>query len=369
MHQIKMYHPQVPSEAIPRLKEILEQGWFGLGPETSAFEQDLSELPEIGGHVVGVSSGTAALRLALHVGGVTRGTSVVVPANTFISTAAVVVQHGCNVVLADIDTDTGNINTAHVRELLQRRNDISAVIPVHYSGIPCDLTELGTIAAEHQITIIEDCAHAIGAVHQNLPLQEYNNIRAYSFHATKVIPVGEGGCISFPTDEMAHRARLLRRLGIDSSQANWSSPYEIEELGFKYNMNDIAAVLGRSQLPSLKQRISRRRYIIERYIQSFSSSRLRPVVPRHSSDKTGGFAFSVRVEESRRDEIRQRLADVGIQTEIYFKSIDLFRIGLTGDVPKAHKFSKEVISLPVHDAMSDDDIDYVAEQLREAIVS
>lgn len=369
MRQITMYRPQVPSEALPRLKAILEQGWFGLGPETAAFEQELSKLPEMGGHVVGVNSGTAALHLALHIGGIEPGTSVIVPANTFISTAAVVVQHGCHVVLADIDVDTGNIDTSHVRELLQTRNDISAVIPVHYSGIPCELAELSKISAEHRITVIEDCAHAIGAVHQGLPLREYNNIRAYSFHATKVVPVGEGGCVTFPTEEMADRARRLRRLGIDSSQADWSTPYEIEELGFKYNMNDIAAVLGRSQLPSLRQRIARRRDIIARYTRSICSTDIRPVVPRRPTDKTGAFAFSVRLEGALRDQARQRLAEAGVQTEIYFKSIDSFRIGLGGEVPNARKFSREVISLPVHDAMSDDDVDYVAEQLIGAIAS
>lgn len=369
MRQVKMYRPQVPADALPRLKTILDRGWFGLGPETAAFEQELSALPEVGGHVVGVNSGTAALHLALHVSGVAPGTSVIVPANTFISTAAVVVQHGCHVVLADIDVSTGNIDTSHVRELLRNRNDISAVIPVHYSGIPCELAELNMIAAEYRLTIIEDCAHAIGAVHQGLPLGKYNNIRAYSFHATKVVPIGEGGCVTFPTEEMADRARRLRRLGIDSSQADWSSPYEIEELGFKYNMNDMAAVLGRSQLAVLPQRIARRRDIIARYTRSVSSPDIWPVMPRRATDRTGAFAFSVRVEEHVRDHARRRLAEAGVQTEIYFKSLDSFRIGLSGAVPKARKFSKEVISLPIHDAMSDDDVDYVADHLIGATAS
>ena len=369
MRQVKMYQPQVPPDALPRLKSILDQGWFGLGPETAAFEQELSALQEVGGNAVGVNSGTAALRLALHVSDIAPGTSVIVPANTFISTAAVVVQHGCHVVLADINVSTGNIDINHVRELLQSRKDISAVIPVHYSGIPCELSELNAIAAEYQLTIIEDCAHAVGAVHQGLPLRDYGNIRAYSFHATKVIPVGEGGCVTFPTERMANRARLLRRLGIDSSQANWSSPYEIEELGFKCNMNDVAAVLGRSQLVSLPQRIARRRDIIDRYVRSFSSVDIWPVTPCRLTDKTGAFAFSARVNGDDRDRVRRQLSKAGIQTEIYFKSLDSFRIGLTGSVPEAHRFSKETISLPVHDAMSDDDVDYVAEHMIGAVSS
>ena len=367
MRRIKMYQPRVAAETLPHLQKIFEQGWIGLGPETALFENELSKLPEVGGHIVGVNSGTSALRLALHVSGVQPGTSVIVPANTFISTAAVVVQHGCRVLLADIDVNTGNINVEHVRQLLQEHSDVKAVIPVHYSGIPCEIAEINMIAADRQLTVIEDCAHAIGAVHQMRYLRDYDNVRAYSFHATKMIPVGEGGCVSFPTSEMADRARLLRRLGIDSSQANWSSPYEIEEIGFKYNMNDIAAVLGRSQLSSLSERIERRREIITRYVQAFSSTNVRPVVPIRSTDKTGAFAFSVRVAANLRDQARRHLAGVGVQTDVYFKSLDSFRVGLQGNVPEARRFSQEVISLPVHDTLCDDDVDYIVDHLIGAI--
>src|SRR5690606_4552919 len=128
--------------------------------------------------------------------GVPQGSAVVVPANTFVSTATVVIQHRCRVILADIERHTGNIDLNSVRDVLSTEPDVSAVIAVHYAGIPCDIEGLGELAGRYGITVIEDCAHAIGSQWRGRPMSESPNIQAYSFHATKALAIGEGGCVT-----------------------------------------------------------------------------------------------------------------------------------------------------------------------------
>ncbi|GGK01891.1 aminotransferase DegT [Streptomyces camponoticapitis] len=360
-----MYRPQVEPSSLIRLRQVIESGWIGLGPVTGQFEQELAVSDLIGKNPVAVNSGTAALHLALVVADVPKGSAVVVPANTFVSTAAVALQHQCRVILADIERATGNVDLESVREILDTEPDVSAVIAVHYAGIPCDLAGLSELSHRYGVTVIEDCAHAIGSVWQGRPMSESPNIQAYSFHATKALAIGEGGCVTFPDAASAERAKRLRRLGIDMSARSWGNPYDIPELGFKYNMGDIAAAVGLAQLEGLRENLRKRRSNLIRYRERLADSPVELVRESGDSDRSGGFAVPILVKN--RERVRKELDAAGIESEIYFRPLGAFPIGATRPTPVAERFAQDVICLPIHPLISLDEIDYVCDRLSECV--
>ncbi|SCD69734.1 perosamine synthetase [Streptomyces sp. Termitarium-T10T-6] len=363
---IRMYRPQVDPSSLERLRQVLESGWIGLGPVTKQFEQELAHSDWVGKHPVAVNSGTAALHLALVVADVPEGSAVIVPANTFVSTASVALQHKCRVILADIERATGNIDLESVRDILDTESDVGAVIAVHYSGIPCDIAGLDEISRQYGVPVIEDCAHAIGSVWQGRPMSESPHIQAYSFHATKALALGEGGCVTFNDRASAERAKRLRRLGIDMSTRSWANPYDIPELGFKYNMGDIAAAVGLGQLASLPDKLQKRWSIVQRYRERLAGAPVELVCEAGDSDRTGGFAVPVLVKD--RERVRKELDAAGIESEIYFRPLGAFPLHATRATPVAELFSRDVICLPVHPLISLDEVDYVCDRLSESVV-
>ncbi|WP_082921128.1 DegT/DnrJ/EryC1/StrS family aminotransferase [Rhodococcus sp. HS-D2] len=359
--EIHMYRPQVAQRSLALLEEVFESGWIGLGPMTEQFEEALANPELVGKHPVAVNSGTAALHLALMVANVPHGSTVIVPANTFISTAAVVLQHQCRVALADIEPTTGNIDLESVRHILEIESGVRAIIPVHYAGIPCDIEGLSELAAEHHLVIIEDCAHAVGARWRDHTMSESPHIQAYSFHATKAIAIGEGGCVTFPDPESAKRAKRLRRLGIDMSTRSWNTPYDIPEIGCKYNMGDVAAAIGLAQLETLPENQRQRQAILGRYRDNFMHTGVTQVAEARAGDLSAGFAVPIRVQS--RETLRKNLHVAGIETEIYFRSLSDFPIGSTRPVPRARRFAEEVLCLPIHPGLTLTDVDYISEQV------
>ncbi|MFI0263034.1 DegT/DnrJ/EryC1/StrS family aminotransferase [Streptomyces sp. NPDC017056] len=365
VNKIRMYRPQVEPPSLERVRQVLESGWIGLGPVTRQFERELARSELVGKHPVAVNSGTAALHLALVVAGVPKGSAVIVPANTFVATAAVALQHQCRVILADIERTTGNIDLDSVRKILGTEPDVSAVIAVHYSGIPCDVAGLNEISNKHGVTVIEDCAHAIGSMWQGLPMSESPHIQAYSFHATKVLAVGEGGCVTFPDAVSAERAKRLRRFGIDMGSRSWSKPYDIPELGFKYNMGDIAAAVGLAQLEGLPDKLKKRRSIMRRYRERLAGSSVELVREAYDSDRSGGFAVPILVKD--RERVRKQLDAAGVESEIYFRPLSDFPLDASCSTPVAERFARDVICLPIHPLISLDEIDYVCDRLSECV--
>ncbi len=365
INNVQMYRPRVAPSALDRLRHVLDSGWIGLGPVTEEFENELQRPELIGKNPVLVNSGTAALHLALVAGGVRKGSAVIVSANTFVSTAAVVLFHQCRVIIADVERVTGNIDPDSVRSIIESTPDVSAVIVVHYSGIPCDVAALSEIVGKYGAVVIEDCAHAVGSIWNGHPLSASPNIQAYSFHATKALAVGEGGCVTFPDAESADRARRLRRLGIDMSTRSWGNPYDIPELGFKYNMGDVAAAIGMAQLENLPSELDKRQSIMWRYRERLADSPVELVRERDSTDRSGGFAVPALVPE--RDRVRKEMDSYGIGTEIYFKPLNSFSIDCTGTAPVADRFASDVICLPIHPSIDFDSVDYVCDRLLEAV--
>ncbi|MGK4906480.1 DegT/DnrJ/EryC1/StrS family aminotransferase [Streptomyces albus] len=349
----------MPPGAKERVSRVLESPWIGLGPVTDEFETEFARA--IGArHVVGVSSGTAALHLGLRLIGAGPGDEVILPANTFVATGHAVLLQGATPVFADIDPATGNLDPAQLRALLGPRT--VAVIPVHYAGAPCETDAIHTLAADAGVAVLEDCAHAVGARRNGRPLGASGVFQAYSFHATKSLAIGEGGALVVPDGQQAARARRLRRFGIDKPDAPRSAAqawdYAVDEVGYKYNMGDIQAAIGLAQLEVLSKVLRRRAEAAERYAHHLADIPGVRILD-HDRHASGNFLMPVLAED--RDRLMDGLAAYGIETGVHFRRIDSYPMYRKADLPHTERFWRHQLSLPLHSALTTDDVDRVCE--------
>lgn len=365
---IPLFHPVVPDAALDRVARVLRSRWLGLGPVTEEFEYRFAE--KIGAsHAVAVNSGTAALHLALMLLGIGPGDEVILPSNTFIATGHVVLYMGATPVFADIDPTTGNIDPQHVRSLITPRT--VAVIPVHYAGAPCAMAEIHTIAADASIAVVEDCAHACGAKYADKPIAASGTFQAYSFHATKVLAIGEGGALVVPTDHDARRARRMRRLGI-ATRRNSGAPaagwdYTVEEVGQKSNMNDLHAAIGLAQIDVLSAVIEHRTRLACTYVERLTQ--LPGVNLLNHPYASGSSNWIMPIIVDHRDRLMANLASIGIESGVHFRRIDSHPVYQRANLPKTEWFWRRQLSLPVHMKITVDDVHYICDVIERSLVN
>tara|TARA_A100001037_G_C15152283_1_gene640214 strand:- start:3892 stop:5097 length:1206 start_codon:yes stop_codon:yes gene_type:complete len=276
----------IDDEDIAAVVTTLKSDWLTQGPEIVNFERDLAKV--VGAkHAISCSSGTAALHLALFAARIGPGTSVIVPANTFVATANAVRHVGAEISFADIDPTTGLMTAEHAVEALRQRSDreISGIMPVHYAGQCEKPPSLRSMAEKEGITVIEDACHALGTsykVDENVLMIggcQHSSMAAFSFHPVKTIAMGEGGAVTTNEDVLAERLRELRNHGLtrnpqrfmqkelafgpDGSPNPWY--YELSEPGLNYRASGLHCALGRSQLKKLGHFIRERRRLVVYY--------------------------------------------------------------------------------------------------------
>jgi perosamine synthetase len=293
--------------------------------------------------------------------GVGPGDEVILPAQTFVATGLVILMQRATPVFADIDPMTGNIAPASIAELISPRT--KAVMPVHWAGYPCDMDEINTLAARHGLAVVEDAAHALGATYKGKPVGSISRFTAFSFQAIKHLTTGDGGALCC-LDEADARAAFSRRwFGIDRASSQPSilgeREYDIDAVGYKYHLNDLAAAVGLGNLEDFPQRLARRQQVGAYYREQLCNvSGLRLL--RLESDRTHAYwLFTVLVE--RREDFIRRLADNGIPASVVHLRID--RNSIFGhardDPPGQAEFDKRQIALPIHDALSRDNVEHV----------
>lgn len=363
--KIEFFRTAVSEKSIELATRVLRTGWLSEGALVKQFEAALSTQLGLVAPVA-LNSGTSALHLALVVAGVGPGDEVIVPAQTFVATALVVVAQGAVPVFADVDPLTGNLTAPAIAARVTERT--RAVIPVHWAGYPCDMDEINAVAARHGLAVIEDAAHALGATYRGRPVGALSRFTAFSFQAIKHLTTGDGGalCCASPADA---RAAFTRRwFGIDRANAQPSilgeRVYDIDAVGFKYHMNDLAAAVGLGNLEDFPARLARRQAIGARYRAELAR------VPGLSllkvdADRTHAYwLFTVRVE--RREDFIRKLAAAGIPASVVHLRIDhnsLFG-GLRDDLPGQAEFDASQVALPVHEGLSDADVGRIIAAVR-----
>lgn len=364
--------PHVTKDEVSAVSDVLMSGWWTTGPKAAEFEKEMAAYirHDSGLFTVALSSCTAGLHLALLALDIGQGDEVIVPTMTFAATAQVVDWVGAKLVLCDIDEETLNIDAVKAEKLITKKT--KAIIPVHIGGYPCDMAAINDLAKKYNLKIIEDAAHAIGTEYGGKKIGRFSDITVFSFYATKNLAMGEGGMAVSRNRPLIDRIRKLSYFGINKEAFNRYSKsgswrYDIEEKGYKYNLDDIHAAIGLSQLRKLDEMIGRRREIARLYREKL----LYPVrFTKDSKEHLHAYhLFQVKVPE--RDRLIMALKERNIGTSVHFIPLHLHTCYanrfLKGSFPVADKIFAEILSIPMFPSMTNEDVDYVADNLNDLV--
>jgi len=358
-------HQVVGEDDIDAVVAVLRGEWLTTGPAVSAFEHRFADV--VGArHAVAVSSGTAALHAAAYAVGLRPGDEVVVPALTFAATANAVCYIGAKPVFADVRRDTLNLDPAAVKAALTPRT--RAIFTVDFTGQPVDYDAFRELAAERNLPLVSDSAHALGARVHGRPVGSLALLTTFSLHPVKHITAGEGGVVTTDDDELASRVRTFRNHGIRTdyhqreAAASWY--YEIQDLGFNYRLTDLKCALAESQLRKLNLWLSRRRAIAACYNQAFAEvpELELPTVPEWADP--AWHLYVVRLHLDRlsvgRKEVFAALRAEGIGVNVHYIPVPWhpYYQGLgygRGRWPVAEAEYERVLSLPIWAGMTQAD--------------
>jgi dTDP-4-amino-4,6-dideoxygalactose transaminase len=322
---VPFHVPSIGEEEVAAVENVLRSGWLTTGPVAFEFEREFAKY--IGcRHALAVNSGTAALQLALDAIGLGSGDEVIVPTYTFTATAEVVTYFGARPVLCDSVQDGFNLDVASAESKITGRT--KAIIPVHIGGEPCDLDAVQALAARHGLHVIEDAAHALPAGLAGRRIGTISEFTAFSFYATKTITTGEGGMLTTDNDEYAERAAMMRLHGIGKAAWNRYSEkgswyYQVRHAGYKLNLTDVLAAIGRVQLKKCDDFWQEREAIARFYLENLSQldEVELPLVPANRTQHSWHlFILRIKPEllQIGRDEFINQLKELGIGTSVHF---------------------------------------------------
>ncbi len=364
MRQIPIAKPLIGDEEINAVVEVLKSGMLASGKEVEAFEKEFAEY--LGAkHGIAVCNGTAALDVALKALKIKPGDEVITTPFTFIASANCILFQGAKPVFADINPKTFNLDPNDV--LGKINNKTRAILVVHLYGQPAEMKAFKEIAEDYKLYLVEDCAQAHGAEFEDQKVGTFGDIATFSFYPTKNMTTGEGGIIVTNNDELARRADLIRNHG-------QTKKYYHEELGYNLRMTNIAAAIGRVQLKKLDEWNAKR--IENAKLLTEGISKIKGLTPPYVDPRVKHVfhQYVIRVEEEfplSRDELAEKLREKGIGTGIHYPMPihwqPLYqKLSYPKDIcPNAIEASKKVLSLPVHPAVSREDITYIIQTLKE----
>jgi dTDP-4-amino-4,6-dideoxygalactose transaminase len=375
---IPFARPWISEEAIAEVLECLRSGWITTGPRVQKLEEMLGDYCQTP-HAMLLSSATAALFIALKSLNLQPNEEVITTPMTFVCTANTIVQAGGKPVFVDIEEGTYNIDITKIKEAINPNT--RAIVPVHFDGLPVDLDPLYSLAQKHNLRIIEDAAHAIGATYKGRRIGSFGDVQVFSFHPNKNMTTGEGGCITTRDEELAHFINLYRFHGIDRSawnrfSKNGSQHYDVIEAGYKFNMMDLQAAIGIHQLKSLNDFIERRTMIAQRYYEALSHMEevLLPRSPTYEHKHAWHqFAININPQKTRisRDDFIEAMKEYNIGTGLQFLPVHLYQFYKNhygykeGDFPIAERVGKNIVSLPLFPAMTESDQDRVINAMKK----
>ncbi len=359
--------PSIHEADIQAVTDVLRSGWLTTGPRAAAFETALGEF--FGGRPVRCfSSGTATLEVALRIADVGPGDEVITTPLSWVATANVILTVGARPVFVDIDPHTRNLCCTAIEQAITPRT--KALMPVHLAGLPCDLDTVYGLAQRHGLRVIEDAAQAIDARWQGQRIGSFGDLTSFSFHANKNLCTAEGGCLVFADEtqaELATRYRLqgLRRFGTDGM--------DVDVLGGKFNMTDIAAALGLSQLARIGAFTERRRVLARHYFDCFATTDLAAQgveLPVDNSAQSNWHMFQIVLPETvERAAVMDALKARHIMTGVHYPAIHLFSLyrGLgfaAGQFPVAERIGRRILTLPLFPDMTIGDVERVVDALQ-----
>ena len=371
--------PQIEREEIDEVVRCLESGWIGSGPRVAQFE---TEFAAYKGQpfAAAVGSCTAAMHLSVLAAGLGEGDEVITTPLTFCATVNAIIHAGATPVLADIDATSMNIDPNEIERRITPRT--KAIVPVHFAGRPCDMQAIMEIAERHRLRIIEDCAHAIETEYQGRKAGTFGDFGCFSFYATKNVTTGEGGMVLTRDESELARIRMLALHGM--SKDAWKrfsdegyKHYFVVESGFKYNMMDLQAAIGIHQLRRVEANWKRREEIWSRYNDAFTDLPVTLPAPSEPHTRHAYHLYTLLIDAARagisRDEFLEAMTAHNIGVGVHYLSIPEHPVyqekfgWQPPDYPNAMRVGRETVSLPLSAKLTDSEVSFVVEAVRNVL--
>lgn len=374
----------ISKKDIDAVVRVLKSDFITQGPKVSEFEAVLCSYTGAA-YAVAVSSGTAALHIACLAAGIKSGDEVITSPITFVASANCVLYCGARPIFADIQEDTFNIDPQAINNKLNKRT--KAIIPVHFSGHPADLVEIKNISKKHNLFVIEDAAHALGAVYRGSKIGscKYSDMTIFSFHPVKHITTGEGGAVLTNKKELYDRLLMLRNHGITRDKKKMQNSnglwyYEMQMLGFNYRITDFQCSLGISQLKRIEKLLKRRREIAKVYNRELSGNATFELPVERNDVRSAWHLYVLRLKSgsksklyNKRNRIFNYLRDNNIGVQLHYIPVHLqpyYRKNFgykENDYPKAEDYYHRALTIPLWPKMNSMEISSVLKRLREVI--
>ncbi len=360
--------PTIDASEIAEVVDSLQKGWLGTGPKVARLEQDFAAYKSAP-QAVALNSCTAALHLSILAAGIGPGDEVITTPLTFCATVNAILHAGATPVLADVDRHTQNIDPAAVERAIGPHT--RAILPVHFAGRPCDMDALCEIAGRAELTLIEDCAHAIEAEYKGRQAGRFGDFGCFSLYATKNMTTGEGGMLLSRDGAHAARVKVLALHGM--SKDAWTrfsdegyKHYEVVDLGFKYNMMDLQAAIGLHQLPRIERWLTRRREIWQAYDAAFESLPVERPAAEELNTRHARHLYTLLIDEAEaglsRDAFLAAMTAQGIGVGVHYLSIPEHpyyqrHFGWRPEqFPNAMEIGRRTVSLPISPSLDDEDV-------------
>ncbi|MEN3295112.1 MAG: hypothetical protein V7642_4365 [Burkholderiales bacterium] len=362
--------PTIDEATIAAVADVLRSGWITSGPKVQEFEAKLSEY--FGGRPVRTfNSGTCTMEIALRVAGIGPGDEVITTPISWVATANVIIEVGATPVFADIDPVTRNIDLDKLEAAITSRT--RAIIPVYLAGLPVDMDRLYAIANKHKLRVIEDAAQALGSSWKGQRIGAFGDFVSFSFQANKNITTSEGGCLVLNNAEEAQLAEKYRLQGVTRSGFDG---IEVDVLGGKFNMTDIAATIGLGQFAHIDAITEKRRSLARHYFAVFGSEfeeRYRAQLPMADFGQSNWHMFQIVLPERiTRAEFMARMKDKNIGIGYHYPPIHLFKLyrerGFKeGMFPVAERVGRQIVTLPMFSAMTEADVERAAGAVKSVL--
>ena len=367
------------SADIQAVLDVLKSDFLTQGPLVPEFENSLIATTSAG-YVTAVNSATSALHIACLALDVEQDDLVWTVPNTFVATANCALYCGGIIDFVDIDPFTSNLSIQSLEEKLinaKRQNKLpKVVIPVHFSGEPCDMAKIKALSDEYGFKIIEDASHAVGGQYEDKPIGscKYSDITVFSFHPVKIVTSGEGGAVLTNCPDLDRKLKLLRSHGITRDTSLMQYPtedgwyYEQVDLGFNYRMTDIHAALGLSQLSRLSEYVKKRHALAAVYDKEFEHSNIQKPY-RNPANRSALHLYVIQIESSKHKPVFHALREQNIGVNLHYIPVHTQpyyqRLGFAwGDFPNAENYYRKAISLPMFPTLSWDEQNYVIDKVK-----
>ncbi len=371
---IQFCRASLSEEEASVVEKVIESGWLTTGPNVAGFESEFKEY--IGcEHAIALNSCTGGLHCSLSALDIGEGDEVITTPLTFVATGHVIVWTGAKPVLVDIDPNTFNIDPQKIESAITPRT--KAIMPVHFAGLPCDMDRILDIAKRHNLAVIEDAAHAVGSEYKNKRVGTFGDSTVFSFYPTKNMTTGEGGMVTTNNAKLAERIRKFAFFGINKEvwerygkKQSWQ--YDIILPGYKYNMSDVLAAIGRVQLKRLDAFNARRSEIAEEFKSRLKGLEEHISFPPERADcKHNWHLFPILLDKTSktRESLIEFLGERQIGSSVHFIPLHLFSYyqdawgWKPGDFPEVEKVFKNIVSLPIYPGLSSADVDRIIDTL------